>query len=41
MKYFSLLPDDAKPPIRLHEEVMEKCRPEMAKHYLTVSPRFD
>jgi aminobenzoyl-glutamate utilization protein B len=40
-KYFSLLPNDAKPPIELHKEVMEKFRPEMAKHYLTVSPRFN
>ncbi|HEY8579026.1 MAG TPA: amidohydrolase, partial [Beijerinckiaceae bacterium] len=39
--YFSLLPADAKPPISLNKEVMEKLRPEMAKHYLTVKPRFE
>ncbi len=40
-KYFSLLPDDAKPPTYLNKEVMEKLRPEMAKFYLHVAPRFE
>ena len=39
-KYFSLLPPDAKPPTWLNKEIMDKFRPEMAKHYLKVQPRF-
>ena len=33
-KYFSLLPPDAKPPLDLNREMMEKYRPEMSKFYL-------
>lgn len=33
-KYFSLLPADAKPPLDLNREMMEKFRPEMRKFYL-------
>jgi aminobenzoyl-glutamate utilization protein B len=40
-KYFSLLPADAKPQLELNKEVMEKLRPQMAKFYLHVSPRFE
>ncbi|MBI2822807.1 MAG: hypothetical protein HYX74_11350 [Acidobacteria bacterium] len=38
--YFTLLPAGAQPPTYLNKEMMEKFRPEMAKFYLTVSPRF-
>jgi len=33
-RYFSLLPADAKPPLDLNRETMEKYRPEMRKYYL-------
>ncbi|MGH7926265.1 MAG: hypothetical protein ACREQV_00525 [Candidatus Binatia bacterium] len=33
-KYFSLLPEGAKPPIDLNKEMMEKYRPPMRKFYL-------
>jgi aminobenzoyl-glutamate utilization protein B len=33
-KYFSLLPEGAKPPIDLNKEIMEKYRPAMRKFYL-------
>ena len=32
-KYFSLLPEGAKPPLDLNKEMMEKYRPAMAKYY--------
>ena len=36
--YHSYLPDDAKPPLDMYEELMGKYRPLMEKHYL--SPKF-
>ncbi len=39
--YFSLLPAQAKPPLELNRETMERFRPEMRKHYLNKKPRFD
>jgi len=39
--YFSLLPADAKPPVELNRETMERFRPEMRKHYLNKKPRLD
>jgi aminobenzoyl-glutamate utilization protein B len=39
--YFSLLPADAKPPVELNRETMERFRPEMRKHYLNKAPRFN
>ena len=39
--YFTLLPPEAKPPVELNKEVMDKLRPEMAKHYMKISPRFN
>jgi aminobenzoyl-glutamate utilization protein B len=39
--YFSLMPADAKPPLDMNREMMEKYRPEMRKHYLNKMPRFD
>ena len=33
-KYFSMLPPDAKPPLDLNREMMERFRPEMRKLYL-------
>src|SRR3954469_24161903 len=38
---FSLLPADAKPPVELNRETMERFRPEMRKHYLNKKPRLD
>jgi aminobenzoyl-glutamate utilization protein B len=40
-KYFSLLPDDAKPQLDLNKEVMEKLRPAMSKFYMHVRPRYE
>ncbi len=40
-KYFSLLPADAKPPLDLNREMMERFRPEMRKYYLNRKPRFN
>ncbi|MBI2371067.1 MAG: amidohydrolase [Deltaproteobacteria bacterium] len=39
-KYFSLLPPDAKPPLDLNQEMMEKYRPEMRKFYLNKKVQF-
>ena len=39
--YFSFLPADAKPPLELNREMMERFRPEMRKHYLNRTPRFN
>jgi aminobenzoyl-glutamate utilization protein B len=39
-KYFSLLPADAKPPLDLNRETMEKYRGEMRKLYLTAPVQF-
>jgi aminobenzoyl-glutamate utilization protein B len=39
--YFSFLPADAKPPLELNREMMERFRPEMRKHYLNKAPRFN
>ena len=39
--YFSFLPADAKPPLELNREMMERFRPEMRKHYLNKTPRFN
>ena len=40
MKYFSLLPPDAKPPLDLNREMMEKYRPDMRKFYLSKKAEF-
>jgi aminobenzoyl-glutamate utilization protein B len=40
MKYFSLLPPGAKPPLDLNREIMEKYRPEMRKFYLSKKAEF-
>ena len=39
-KYFSMLPPDAKPPLDLNRETMEKFRPEMRKFYLNKPVQF-
>ena len=39
-KYFSLLPEGAKPPVDLNREMMEKYRPAMRKFYLTKKAQF-
>lgn len=39
-KYFSLLPPDAKPPVDLNKEIMEKYRPDMRKFYLSKKAEF-
>jgi aminobenzoyl-glutamate utilization protein B len=38
--YFSLVPDGAKPDIDLNKALMAKYRPEMSKHYLHKTPRY-
>ncbi len=40
-QYFSFLPADAKPPLDLNREMMERFRPELRKHYLNAKPRFN
>ena len=40
IKYFSLLPPGAKPPVDLNREMMEKYRPAMRKFYLSKKPEF-
>lgn len=40
-KYFSVLPANAKPPLELNKAMMEKYRPEMQKHYLNKTVRFE
>ena len=39
-KYFSLLPPDAKPPLDLNKEMMDKYRPAMRKFYLNKKAEF-
>jgi aminobenzoyl-glutamate utilization protein B len=39
-KYFSLLPDGAKPPVDLNKDIMEKYRPAMRKFYLNKRAEF-
>ena len=39
-KYFSLLPEGAKPPLDLNKEMMEKYRPAMKKYYLNKPAEF-
>jgi aminobenzoyl-glutamate utilization protein B len=41
IKYFSLLPPGAKPPVDLNKETMDKYRPEMRKHYLNKKAQFN
>ena len=38
--YKSLLPPDQKPPVELNRAMMEKWRPELAKHYIREKPEF-
>jgi len=40
IKYFSLLPPGAKPPLDLNKEMMDKYRPAMRKFYLTKKAEF-
>ena len=40
IKYFSLLPPGAKPPLDLNKEMMDKYRPAMRKYYLTKQAEF-
>ena len=40
-QYFSFLPAEAKPPLDLNREMMERFRPEMRKHYLNRKPSFN
>jgi aminobenzoyl-glutamate utilization protein B len=41
MKYFEVLPADAKPPLDLNKDTMERYRPEMSKFYLHRSVQFN
>jgi aminobenzoyl-glutamate utilization protein B len=40
-KYFSLMPAEAKPPLEMNREMMEKYRPQMRKYYLNKTPKFN
>jgi aminobenzoyl-glutamate utilization protein B len=39
--YLTLLPPDVKPPVEMNQAMMEKFRPEMRKHYLNKTPKFN
>lgn len=39
-KYFSLLPEGAKPPVDLNKEIMDKYRPALKKFYLDKKAQF-
>jgi aminobenzoyl-glutamate utilization protein B len=39
-QYFSILPADAKPPLDLNRDMMERYRPEMRKYYLNKTVEF-
>jgi aminobenzoyl-glutamate utilization protein B len=41
MKYFPVLPPDAKPPLDLNRETMERYRAEMTRHYLNKPVQFN
>jgi hypothetical protein len=41
MKYFPVLPADAKPPLDLNRETMEKYRAEMSRFYLNKPVKFE
>ena len=41
MKYFAVLPADAKPPLDLNKETMDHYRAEMTKFYLNKPVRFN
>jgi len=41
MKYFHVLPADAKPPLDLNRETMERYRAEMSRFYLNTPVRFE
>jgi aminobenzoyl-glutamate utilization protein B len=40
MKYFSLLPPDANPPLDLNKAMMDQYRPAMSRFYLNATPRL-
>lgn len=39
-KYFSLLSEDAKPPVNLNKDIMDRYRPPMTKFYLNKKAVF-
>ena len=39
-EYVSLMPPEAKPPVDMNREMMERVRPEMRKQYLNKVPQF-
>ena len=41
MKYFAVLPADAKPPLELNKEIMERYRPAMRRFYLDKPVKFE
>ena len=41
MKYFAVLPADAKPPLELNKEIMERYRPAMRRFYLHKPVKFE
>ncbi|MEI7680448.1 MAG: amidohydrolase [Betaproteobacteria bacterium] len=40
VQYVSLMPPEAVPPVDMNRDMMERVRPEMRKHYLNKTPRF-
>lgn len=41
VQYVSLMPPEAKPPVDMNREMMERVRPEMRKYYLNKTPKFE
>jgi aminobenzoyl-glutamate utilization protein B len=41
LRYFTVLPPDAKPPLDLNKDTMDRYRPEMANYYLNRTVRFN
>ena len=41
MKYFAVLPADAKPPLDLNKATMDRYRTEMRKFYMSERPRLN
>ena len=40
VQYVSLMPPEAVPPVDMNRDMMERVRPEMRKHYINKTPRF-
>ena len=41
VQYVSLMPPEARPPVDMNREMMERVRPEMRKYYINKTPKFE